>query len=222
MKIRTSGVVWLLLTMSLTAPGAQAALMTYVAALTAAQVVDGGGSTSTATGFAIVTVDNTLFTVTTDLIWSGLSGPADRAHLHFAPFGVSRSVADPNTYFFHEVLDDPARTVIGCNLDFTNCVPPSGSSTDVLQLSATDGYGAGLALGLGSDSFADLILALNAGDIYIDMHTALYPSGEIRGQLAAFAPEPATMWLFGMGAIVTCIMAGRARGLIGRSLRAGG
>lgn len=171
--------------------------MRYTANLTSSQVVDGGGSTSTATGSAVVTLDDTLFTVTTKVTWSGLSGPADRAHLHFAPFGVSRSVADPNIYFFHEVLDDPARTVLNCNLVFTDCVPPSGSSSDVLQLSVDNGYGAGFALGLSSDSFADLIFAMNAGDIYIDMHTAHCASGEIRGQFAAARdlPEPSTLLL---------------------------
>lgn len=171
---------------------AGAALLEFTATLNAAQVVDGGGSTSPAVGNAVVMVDDTLFTVTTHLTWTGLSGPADRAHLHFAPAGVSRSVADPNTYFFHEVIDDPARTVLNCDLDFTDCVPPSGSSTDVLALSINDGYGAGLALGLATDSFSDLVLALNQGDIYIDMHTGRYPSGEIRGQLspASAVPEP--------------------------------
>lgn len=183
---------------SLAAP-ANATLYEYTATLDAAQVVD-GVSTSTASGSAVVTVDDSLYTVTTDMTWSGLSGPADRAHLHFAPIGMSRSAADPNTYFFHEVIDDPARTIAGCNLGFTNCAPPSGNSHDVLQLSATDGYGAGLALGFSTDSFADLILALNAGDIYIDMHTALYPTGEIRGQLGVAAvPEPSTWAMMILG-----------------------
>jgi hypothetical protein len=70
---------------SVAAP-ANATLYEYTATLNAAQVVDGGGSTSTATGDAVVTVDDSLFTVTTDVTWSGLSGPADRAHLHFAPW----------------------------------------------------------------------------------------------------------------------------------------
>jgi hypothetical protein len=188
---------------SLAAP-ANATLYQYTATLNAAQVVDGGGSTSTATGSALVTLDDTLFTVTTDVTWSGLSGPADRAHLHFAPIGVSRLVVDPTELFFHEVIDDPARTVLGCSLVFTDCAPATGTSHDVLQLSATDGYGAGLALGFSTDSFADLILALNDGDIYVDMHTAQYPSGEIRGQLGVAAvPEPSTwaMLLLGFAGI---------------------
>jgi hypothetical protein len=196
---------------SLAAP-ANATLYEYTATLNAAQVVDGGGSTSTATGSAVVTLDDSLFTVTTDVTWSGLSGPADRAHLHFAPIGVSRSVADPNTYFFHEVIDDPARTVGGCNLVFTDCAPPSGNSHDVLSLSVNDGYGAGLALGFSTDSFADLILALNLGDIYVDMHTALHPSGEIRGQLGVAAvPEPSTWAMMILGFAGIGFMAYRRR-----------
>ena len=55
-----------------------------------------------------------------------------------------------------------------------------------------NGHGAGLALALATDSFADLVLALNQADIYIDMHASRYPSGEIRGQLSpeAVVPEP--------------------------------
>jgi CHRD domain/PEP-CTERM motif len=70
----------------------------------------------------------------------------------------------------------------------------------VLQLSATDGYGAGLALGFPTDSSADLILALNDGDIYVDTHTEMCPSGEIRGQLGVAAvPEPSTWAMMILG-----------------------
>lgn len=208
---RVLGPALVVASLAIAAP-AGATLLQYTATLTSSQVVDGGGSTSTATGSALVTLDDTLFTVTTDMTWSGLSGPADRAHLHFAPLGVSRSVADPNTDFFHEVLDDPARTVLDCNLVFTDCVPPSGSSTDVLQLASDNGYGAGYALGLATDSFADLILALNQGDIYVDMHTELRPAGEIRGQFAlATVPEPSTLALLAPLAIVLAAFRRRFR-----------
>jgi hypothetical protein len=193
---------------SLAAP-ANATLYEYTATLNAAQVVD-GVSTSTATGSAIVTLDDSLYTVTTDVTWQNLSGPTDRAHLHFAPIGVSRSVADPSTWFFHEVIDNPTTPCFATN----NCAPSSGTAHDVLQLSVNDGYGAGIALGLFNNpsadpttlpnSFADLINVLNLGDVYVDMHTELYPSGEIRGQLGVAAvPEPSTwaMMLLGFAGI---------------------
>jgi hypothetical protein len=184
-----------------------ASIYTFEATLDASQVVDGGGSTSTATGTAIVTLDDTLFTVTTNLTWSGLTGPADRAHLHWAPLGLSRHVVDPNEFFFHEVLDTPFLTV-NCTYGISGaCVPASGSSTDVLQLAANDGYGAGSVVlndpvNFTDGTFADLITALTSGVIYIDMHTEAFPSGEIRGQLAAVqlaaVPEPWTVSLLGM------------------------
>jgi hypothetical protein len=188
---------------------ADAGLLHYTANLNASQVVD-GVSTSTATGSALVTLDDSLYTVTTEVTWQGLSGPTDRSHLHFAPFGVSRTVADPTELFFHEVIDDPARTIPACDLVFTDCAPPTGSSIDVLQLAADNGYGAGPALGLATDTFADLILALNLGDIYIDMHTKLYPTGEIRGQLAAATvPEPSTLMLAALGFVAAFVRRAR-------------
>jgi hypothetical protein len=202
---------------------ASAALYTLSGELTAAQVVDGGGSTSTATGFGVVTIDTSLFTITTDLSWSGLSGPADRAHLHDAPAGASR-LTPPNGDFFHEVLYigwppdpldptvpfDPQGPSIPCAYAGT-CVPASGSSLDVLQLSATDGYG--------YPDFASLLDAFLADGVYLDVHTELYPSGEIRGQLVAAVPEPTGLGLlvFGLGLFLGVTTgSGRQAGLLQR------
>jgi hypothetical protein len=165
----------------------RANLLQFQASLDAAQVV--AGSTSTATGSATVTIDTTLFTITTDLSWSGLSGPTDRAHLHNGPLGVST-----NEQFFHDVLgeigvDSPYRTVScpwAATNGFTSCAPTSGSLEDVLQLMGPgDGYG--------FPDFNTLVNAFENSGIYIDMHTQLYPEGEIRGQLSpvvAAVPGP--------------------------------
>jgi hypothetical protein len=153
----------------------RANLLQFQASLNAAQVV--AGSTSTATGSATVTIDTTLFTVTTDLSWSGLSGPTDRAHLHNGPFGVQT-----DDLFFHDVIgeigvDSPNR-IISCpwSSSFLSCAPARDSIEDVLQLSAGDGYG--------FPDFNSLVNAFENSGIYIDMHTQLYPEGEIRGQLS--------------------------------------
>src|SRR6202158_585642 len=126
---------------------AQADTITLSGILNASQVVDGGGSTSTATGLATVTIDTTLFTITTDLSWSGLSGPTDRAHLHDAPAGQSR-LNPPNGNFFHEVLDNtsvPLSNQVPCGFAgggfMTDCAPATGTAQNVLPLSAGDGYG---------------------------------------------------------------------------------
>jgi hypothetical protein len=70
---------------------AHAGIITLIANLDAAQVVPGQGSPSTGTGFVTVTFDTVLETITTDLSWTGLSGPVDRSHLHNAPAGSPRT-----------------------------------------------------------------------------------------------------------------------------------
>ena len=171
---------------------AHALVLVFTGQLDAAQVVAGGGSTSTATGLAVVSIDTTLFTITTDLSWSGLSGPTDRAHLHNAPEG---QVTDFS--FEHEVLGFtdgvPPRTLT-CPWDdgiYLTCAPPSGTVHDVLQLSAGDGYG--------FPDFNSMVTGFMQEGVYLDMHTQLYPTGEIRGQLMPAVPEPSTAILFCLG-----------------------
>jgi hypothetical protein len=176
-------------------PG-QANIITLSGSLDASQVVDGGGSTSTATGFGTVTIDTVLFTITTDLSWSGLSGPADRSHLHDAPEGVSR-MTPPNDVFFHEIFYDdtsvPLSEQVPCGsvltpVGLTDCAPPTGTAHNVLQLTGpSDGYG--------FPDFASLVDAFSRNGVYIDIHTELYPEGEIRGQLIAPVPEPSAVVL---------------------------
>ena len=192
---------------------AQASIYTLSGVLDAAQVVDplgGTTSTSNATGFATVTIDSSLYTITTDLSWSNLSGPADRAHLHDAPEGVSRTTGT-NDNFFHEVLytswpSDPQGPTVDCFAGIAACVPATGSSHDVLQLSASNGYAASaMGPGLGFPDFASLLAAFLLNGVYVDIHTEAWPDGEIRGQLllTTATPLPATLPLFtsGLGAL---------------------
>lgn len=196
-------------------PG-QASLIVLSGHLDASQVVD-GISTSTATGFGTVTIDTTLFTITTDLSWSGLSGPIDRSHLHDAPEGASR-FTPPNNNFFHELLDDtsvPLAIQVPCGFVsgglMTDCAPTTGSAHDVLYLSADDGYAAfAEPPGLGFPDFATLTAAFERNGVYIDLHTELYPSGEIRGQLLA-APEPASLAMVGGGLWALSLLRRRRR-----------
>ena len=140
--------------------------------LDGSQVV--GGTPSTAKGTAVVRIDTVAQTVTTDLKWSGLSGPADRSHIHSGDPGTPT-----DDKFFHEVLSPAARTV-PCGWDsatFAECVPTTGSSHDVLSMSdyIPDP-------GACPDMQCIVDTAVPNG-FFIDMHDQLYPGGEIRGQL---------------------------------------
>jgi hypothetical protein len=85
----------------------------------------------------------------------------------------------------------------------TNCAPPAGTAHNVLQLSAGDGYG--------FPDFASLTDAFLRDGVYIDIHTELYPEGEIRGQLLAPVPEPAPLGMLGAGLLALGLLRRRAR-----------
>ena len=170
---------------------AHASILVFTANLTASQVVF--GSDSTGWGFATVTLDTDLFTITTEETWGGLSGPVDRSHMHSALFGQPT-----DELFFHEVLDltdapdSPYRTLPCPWPDtYTYCAPADGDLFDVLD-AGPDGYGY-------PGGFDALLNTFLANGVYIDIHTQQYPEGEIRGQLMAPVPEPASLGLLVLG-----------------------
>ena len=52
--------------------------------------------------------------------------------------------------------------------------------------------------GTAAQAEADLLASLAAGNVYLDINNPLFPTGEIRGQLAAVS-EPATVMLLAVG-----------------------
>ncbi len=206
---------------------ANAAVITLSGALTADQVVDGGGSTSTATGFATLYINTGAATgtldamsMTLDFTWSGLTGPADRSHLHDAPAGESRLVYDPFSAFFDEVFytDNPLRT-IDCTPwgVFDTCVPAAGTLhfvqafTDFIDLDPSCDP-------TGEVCSVDRLVYMALNDIiYLDIHTEMFPSGELRGQLKP-VPEPGVVWLLAVPALW---LVRRERSRAGRRLATG-
>jgi len=179
-------------------------------------------SESTATGFAIVTVDTVAQTITTDFTWTGLTGPADRSHVHDAPPDISR-LQPPNDRFFHEVINDlydADNNFIGSTVDapvpcwfdtaYVGCAPTSGSLHDFLQLddSRYDPTGE-----FAFTDFDALLAAFKSDGLFLDIHTELYPGGEIRGQLLFNGvPEPTTLALLGFGLVGVVASRRRTRG----------
>ena len=200
-------VTWLAVALFAVAGVARADVIVLSGVLNAAQVVD-VTSTSSATGTATLSINTGAATstldaesITLDFTWSGLTGPADRAHLHDAPAGVSRLTFDPFDAFFDEVFynDNPLRT-IDCSSwsSFGLCVPEAGTMHFVQQLSDIVFDYPGCLPTDGVCTVAQLVgYALN-DQIYLDMHTQAFRSGEIRGQLFV-VPEPATLALLALG-----------------------
>jgi hypothetical protein len=120
-------------------------------------------------------------------VFSGLEKPATAAHIHIAPVGLNGPV----------VLPFSAASGF-----------PTGSSSGVYDAILTD-KDINTASGF---TFAQLIAAIEAGNAYANIHTAVFPGGEIRGQLVAqTVPEPASLMLASLGTLGLIACLGRKR-----------
>lgn len=102
------------------------------------------------------------------LSWANLTGPATMAHIHYGPPGVAGPIIVP---FFMSTM--PGTDTITGTLTQADVTPAAGIST-----------------------IAQVEQAIVAGNAYVNIHTAAYPAGELRGQLSASGtsttPEPST------------------------------
>jgi hypothetical protein len=190
--------------LALSGAGAQASVFYFHASLDTVQVVTEVPIVSMGSAAANVELDTDVFTVTTDLAWSGLTGPTDGSHLHSGPEGTPS-----DGIFFHEVLNGVLQDCPwGQGNHMFRCLPAQGVSHDVLELTADNGYGYA--------TFGDLVDAFQRGDIYIDLHTGGYIPGELRGQLFEVTspqpiPEPSTTALLACAAAVGALMSRRRK-----------
>lgn len=88
--------------------------------------------------------------------------------------------------------------------------PPGTSASVIIPFTAANGFVAGLTSG--SVSYTNTLTPtqasqLLAGLFYVNVHTTVFPGGEIRGQLLA-VPEPATYGVGGI-ALLGLLAAGR-------------
>ena len=136
-----------------------------------------------ATGFGSVLLSDDMNSITVDLSWTGLSSPAVAAHIHCC---ASASQNGPVAIGFM-----PSSTI-------------SGSLSSVFDLTSMSTYSAGFLSSYGgtaASARSAFLAGLTSGQTYLNIHTSNNPGGEIRAQVMAAVPEPATwaMMLIGFG-----------------------
>ena len=147
---------------------------------------------STGTGFATVTLDTVAQMLTVSESFTGLiGGPGSAAHIHCcAGPGVSAIVAVPFPGF-------PAAT--------------SGTYSMTFDLTLSGTYAGPFVTANGgttASAEAALLTGLSSGQTYVNIHDSNFPSGEIRGQLAA-TPEPSTWLMAGLALSMACVWRGK-------------
>ncbi|MFL1011013.1 CHRD domain-containing protein [Flavisericum labens] len=118
---------------------------------------------TTATGQAIVRISKDESSIAFKLIVANVSTDITGAHFHIAPAGSNGGVV----VNLLNISDFPPET----------SAPVNGMLAEG-TITASDLTGSLL-----DKPLSDLIMAIQTGNIYINVHTTTYPGGELRGQL---------------------------------------
>jgi hypothetical protein len=163
-------------------PGA-ATLLTYSASLAGTNEVP--ANLSPGTGMSTVAYDTIARTLQVDVSFADLLGPTTAAHIHCCTAIGNAGVAVAFTGF-------PAGVTSGTYSHLFDLTDAAVFSASFLTTSGGTAAGAEAALAA----------ALENSLSYVNVHTEIFPSGEIRGQLAPSrqpVPEPASLALLGIG-----------------------
>jgi hypothetical protein len=171
---------------TLQSPAAHAIPMTFDATLTQANEVPPTGSP--ATGFASVVLDPTAQTLQVNVTFSGLESPTTASHIHCC----LPSPLDPG-------VNVGVATTVPAFPGFPIGVTSGTYHSAVLSLLDAGTYNpAFVAMFPGGipQAEAALVAGIENEETYLNIHTVMFGSGEIRGFLVP-APEPASLALLG-------------------------
>jgi len=171
------------------ASAAQAQILDYQAVLTGPN--ESPPNASPATGFADVEYNSSAHTLAVNVTFSGLLGSSTASHIHAAtasPGTGTAGVATTTPYF------------TGFPIGVT-----SGSYNATLDLTQSSSYNPAFITANGgttASAEAALTSAIAADEAYLNIHSSVFPGGEIRGflvlvpsSLALLALGGAALWL---------------------------
>jgi hypothetical protein len=127
---------------------------------------------TTGSGRFKATLDRASGSLSYELSFGGLEGNVTMAHLHLGRRGLNGGIM---VWLCQTATNpDPAGAA-----GSPTC-PAAGTASGTIQSNHVIGpTGQGIAAG----EFAELIAALRAGAVYVNVHSSKYPGGEIRGQV---------------------------------------
>lgn len=165
-------------------PFAHATIIKYAANLSGPN--EAPPNASPGTGFAFVTVDDVAHTMHVQATFSDLIGTTSASHIHcctVAPLAGTVGVATTTPTF------------AGFPLGVT-----SGSYDITLDMTLPSSYNPSFVAAHGDTAGAEAFLfnGMSLNESYFNIHTTVFPGGEIRGFLTQ-VPEPATLALFCFG-----------------------
>ncbi|MEI8573523.1 CHRD domain-containing protein [Methylomonas sp. BW4-1] len=174
-----------LLSASLTSIGVAAHELSYAVVLSGPN--EAPPNSSLGFGSGTVTFDLDLVTMRVNFSFSGLQGNTTAAHIHCCTSVAGAATAG---------VASQTPSFVGFPLGVT-----SGSMDQTFDLSLASSYNATFITNNGgtvSSALNALLVGAEAGKAYLNIHTSLFPGGEIRGFLQpAAVPLPAAIWLFG-------------------------
>jgi hypothetical protein len=125
---------------------------------------------TTGRGFFNARVNKTLQQITWTLSYRNIVNTVTQAHLHFAQPGVNGGIM---VFLCTNLGNGPAGTQA--------CPPaPATISGTITPADITSGAN---AQGIAPGDFAELLKALKAGVVYANVHSDVFPGGEVRGQV---------------------------------------
>ncbi len=127
-----------------------------------------------ARGFFKARINESAGTITYELRYEALQGEIRQAHIHFG----QRSVNGGISVFLCQTATNPDPTGLA-----PACGPAPATVTGTITAANIIGP---TGQGIAATELAELLRAMRAGVAYVNVHSSVFPGGEVRGQARGF------------------------------------